>query len=142
MFIAMAYYEGENLEARLDRGPLTLEEALDVAIQTARGLSRAGKAGIVHRDIKPANLLVADEGVVKILDFGLAKLATGSKITKPGTRMGTAPYMSPEQVEGDEVDHRTEAVVLFPGSNAPLDTTRINGRSRWPMSNGASTEKS
>ena len=74
MFIAMAYYEGETLKAKLERGALPVAEAVDVAVQVARGLAKAHDAGIVHRDIKPANVMVTSDGMVKILDFGIAKL--------------------------------------------------------------------
>jgi serine/threonine-protein kinase len=71
----MAHYEGETLKQRIEQGPLALDDAIDIATQVGQGLSEAHAAGIVHRDIKPANLLIAKTGVVKILDFGLAKLA-------------------------------------------------------------------
>ncbi len=107
MFIAMAFYKGETLKIKIARGPLPVEEAVDIAIQTSRGLAKAHEEGIVHRDIKPANIMVTDEGVVKILDFGLAKIAA-SMLTKEGTTLGTVAYMSPEQARGETVDHRTD----------------------------------
>jgi serine/threonine protein kinase/tetratricopeptide (TPR) repeat protein len=115
-FIAMAYYEGEDLKSRIGRGPLKLDEALDIAIQSAQGLAKAHGQGIVHRDIKPANMLITTDGLVKIVDFGLAKLA-GTKVTRMGSTLGTARYMSPEQARGEDVDHRTDiwslGVVLY-----------------------------
>jgi len=107
-FIVMACYTGETLKNKIQRGRLRLEEALDIAIQTVQGLSRAHEAGIVHRDIKPANIILTDRGEVKILDFGLAKLAGYGKLTKTRSTAGTAAYMSPEQIQGGEVDARSD----------------------------------
>jgi serine/threonine-protein kinase len=108
IFIAMAYYEGETLKERIARGPLPVNEAIDLAIQVCRGLKKAHELGVVHRDIKPANIIITSDGVVKILDFGLAKLAGRPKLTKTGSTMGTAAYMSPEQSLGGFVDHRAD----------------------------------
>jgi serine/threonine protein kinase len=104
----MAYYEGETLTRRIREKPLPIEEAIDFAIQIAQGLAKAHEKEIVHRDIKPANIMLTADGVVKILDFGLAKLSTQTKLTKEGSTIGTISYMSPEQARGDEVDHRTD----------------------------------
>jgi serine/threonine-protein kinase len=89
----MAHYEGETLKERIARGP-ELDDAIDIATQVGEGLAEAHGAGIVHRDIKPANLLVTKTGVVKILDFGLAKLAGSEGVTQTGTTVGTVAYMS------------------------------------------------
>jgi len=117
MFIAMSAYRGETLKEKLDRGPLKLQEALELAIQIAQGLHKAHEEGIVHRDVKPANVMVTDDGVVKLLDFGLAKLGGRTLVTKEGTTLGTAAYMSPEQSRGEDVDRRTDiwsvGVVLY-----------------------------
>lgn len=117
MFIAMAYYQGETLKEKIARGPLKVKESIDIAIQIARGLSRAHDAGIIHRDIKPANIVITDHGDVRILDFGLAKLAGEAGLTKIGIAMGTVLYMSPEQARGEEVNHQTDiwslGVVLY-----------------------------
>ena len=112
--------EGETLRAKLDAAPILQKQAVDYALQVARGLSAAHEKGIVHRDLKPENLFVSRDGHVKILDFGLAKrveaVAPGQETsaptneghTEPGTVMGTAGYMSPEQVKGLSVDHRSD----------------------------------
>jgi len=116
-FIAMAYIDGPNLKEKIQAGPLKLDEALDIAIQIACGLQAAHEQGIVHRDIKSANIMLTEKGQAKIMDFGLAKLARGTQLTKTGTTMGTVAYMSPEQTRGKEVDHRTDiwslGVVLY-----------------------------
>ena len=85
-----------------------MEEAVDIASQVAAGLAKAHEAGMVHRDIKPANLIVTSDGVVKMLDFGLAKLAGMTKVTKTGMTVGTVAYMSPEQARGEEADARSD----------------------------------
>jgi non-specific serine/threonine protein kinase len=117
LFIAMAFYEGETLKERIERGLIKTEEAIEIAIQAAQGLGRAHEAGIVHRDIKPANIMVTNRGEAKIVDFGVAKLAGQAKLTKTGSTPGTAAYMSPEQARGEEVDQRTDVwslgVVLY-----------------------------
>ncbi len=115
-FIAMACYEGETLKQKIEGGPLPLETCLDYATQIAEGLSSAHRKGIIHRDVKPANIIVTTEEVVKIVDFGLAKMADLS-LTQSGTTLGTVVYMSPEQAAGREVDQRTDlwslGVVLY-----------------------------
>ncbi|MFQ5603713.1 MAG: protein kinase [bacterium] len=113
-FIAMAYYEGETLKEKIEsrKTGLAVEEAIDIAIQIAQGLAKAHSKGIIHRDIKPANVLITDDGQVKIIDFGLAKLKGRTVLTKTGTTMGTIAYMSPEQTQGAAVDHRTDIWAL------------------------------
>jgi dienelactone hydrolase len=117
LFLAMAYYVGETLKTKIDRGPLALEDALGYAVQIAEGLAKAHATGIVHRDIKPANVLVTGDGVVKIVDFGIAKLLGQTSVTRTGTKFGTLTYMSPEQVAGSVVDARSDlwslGVVLY-----------------------------
>jgi serine/threonine protein kinase len=106
-FISMPYYHGETIAAKLARGPIPIGEIVSYAIQTARGLAAAHARGIIHRDIKPANLIVTDADVVKILDFGIAKLS-GSPLTAPGFTPGTVSYMSPEQTRAEPTDARTD----------------------------------
>jgi serine/threonine protein kinase len=117
LFIAMAFYEGETLRKKIETGPAPAEEAIKLARQIAEGLAKAHEQGIVHRDIKPANVMLTKDGVVKIVDFGLAKLANTVRLTKTGAVVGTPAYMSPEQVQGLDVDHGTDiwalGVVLY-----------------------------
>ena len=114
MFIAMDYYEGETLKDKIvgvgakGPSPLQMNEAVEIAIQIATGLAVAHEKGIVHRDIKPANIFFTNDGLVKILDFGLAKLFGQTRLTKAGSTPGTVAYMSPEQTKCEEVDCRTE----------------------------------
>ncbi len=111
-FLVMELIEGESLDKKIERGPLSLKEALGFARQVADGLAAGHAKGVVHRDIKPRNLIVTPEGRVKILDFGLALLTEGSKLTKFDTMAGTVAYMSPEQAQGMEVDSRTDLWAL------------------------------
>ena len=130
-FIATEFIEGETLRRRMVHSPPTLPEAIDIALQVASALSTAHAAGIIHRDIKPENIMLRQDGIVKVLDFGLAKLterwragdvdpeaATKARVeTEPGVVVGTTAYMSPEQTRGFEVDPRTDiwslGIVLY-----------------------------
>lgn len=107
-FIAMAYYEGETLHDRIARGRLPPRQALTYAIGIARGLDCTHRAGIIHRDIKPHNIFITEHDEIKILDFGLAKAAADSQPSAPGHIPGTPDYMSPEQMDGDTIDQRTD----------------------------------
>src|SRR4051812_23190384 len=128
-FIVSELLEGEELRDRLNEGPIPLRKVIDFAQQIVSGLSAAHEKGIVHRDLKPENLFITNDDRVKILDFGLAKLsektnnihgsedATRKAMTDPGVVMGTAGYMSPEQVRGHNADHRSDifsfGVILY-----------------------------
>ena len=117
VFIAMAYYQGETLKNKIERGPTSLKEAIHLCRQIGAGLSKAHENGIVHRDIKPANLMVTDDQVIIILDFGVAKFQFKTDIASSGVIIGTPAYMSPEQASGKPVDHRSDVwsvgVILF-----------------------------
>ncbi|MFQ5653028.1 MAG: protein kinase, partial [bacterium] len=120
MFIAMEFIDGKSLEEIVGDGharPLPLDDAINYATQIAAGLQAAHEKGIVHRDIKSANIMITDKGQVKIMDFGLAKLANRSKMTVEGSTLGTAAYMSPEQARGEALDRRSDiwslGVVLY-----------------------------
>ena len=117
LFIAMAYYEGENLKDKITKGPINVNEAIDITVQICNGLERAHRNNIVHRDIKPANIFITSDGVVKILDFGLAKMKGQTRLTQMGSTTGTVHYMSPEQAKSEEVDQRSDiwslGVVLY-----------------------------
>lgn len=118
LFIVMEFVDGKSLKEKKDQ--LGAKQILEIGIQVAEGLAAAHEKGIVHRDIKPDNIMIRKDGIVQIMDFGLAKLFTSgnvSRLTKAGTTLGTMGYMSPEQVQGMEVDHRTDifslGVVLY-----------------------------
>jgi serine/threonine protein kinase len=112
LFISMALYEGETLKERIAKGTLELGVAKDITRQIGAGLARTHKNEIIHRDIKPANIFITTDGVVKILDFGLAKAKGQTQVTKMGATVGTIDYMSPEQTTGDVVDKRTDIWAL------------------------------
>ena len=111
-FIAMAYYEGEDLSELIARGPLPVGQAVDIALQIAQGLGATHRKQIIHRDLKPGNVIVDGDGLVTVVDFGLAKLAGRTQITRIGATVGTAAYMAPEQVRGESVDERADVWAL------------------------------
>lgn len=108
IFFAMALVEGETLAERTRTGPLPIDEALGLAIQIAEGLEAAHEKQIVHRDIKAANIIVTPRGRAVILDFGLAQIGERTRLTQSGVTLGTAVYMSPEQVQGAQLDSRSD----------------------------------
>lgn len=116
LFIVMPYYEGRTLKDVLNDGPLSADEAIEIAAQVAEGLSAAHLRGVVHRDVKPANLMLTEDGV-KILDFGLAKTIDSPRITIEGSMLGSATYMSPEQARCQSAGPRSDVwslgVILF-----------------------------
>lgn len=129
VFIAMGFYEGDTLKKKLSQSRISIQEALHIALQITRGLSKAHEHGVIHRDIKPANVIITHEGVVKIVDFGLARFVDDTRITHTGIAVGTLQYMSPEQVRGKQIDHRTDiwsvGVLLYEmmSGNLPFSST-------------------
>jgi serine/threonine protein kinase/Tol biopolymer transport system component len=115
LFLVMEFVDGQTLREK--KASTSLKQAVDIGMQVADGLAAAHEKGIVHRDIKPENIMVRKDGIVQIMDFGLAKLRGVSRLTKEGSAVGTAGYMSPEQVQGQEADHRSDifslGVVLY-----------------------------
>ncbi|MFQ5649376.1 MAG: protein kinase [bacterium] len=126
-FICMSYCEGITLKQMISDSRIDVSTGLNITIQIALGLAKAHKQGVVHRDVKPANIIIAPDGQVKVVDFGLAKLSDASKITRTGSTMGTPYYMAPEQVRGFKVDHRADiwalGVVLYQILTARLPFT-------------------
>ena len=138
-YVVMEHVEGETLRRRLARGPAAHPELLDLGAQLTDGLAKAHRAGIVHRDLKPENLMVTPDGLLKILDFGLAKVVAAplgdidarETLSRHGTQagmlLGTLEYMSPEQASGRAVDHRTDQFSV--GPHPPRDGHRASRRS-------------
>jgi len=122
MFIVMEFVDGRTLRTLIENAPgrrLPAKQALDIGIQIADGLAAAHEHGVIHRDIKPENVMVRNDGIVQIMDFGLARLrgSLAARLTTPGSTVGTAAYMAPELVEGQDADHRSDifslGVLLF-----------------------------
>jgi Tol biopolymer transport system component/predicted Ser/Thr protein kinase len=116
-FLAMEFVEGVTLKAKIAERPLPLEEAFGITAQMSAALQEAHEKNVTHRDIKPGNVMISSQGVVKIMDFGLARIGDGMRITKTGSALGTPAYMSPEQARGTKTDRRTDiwsfGVVLY-----------------------------
>ena len=117
LFLAMTYLDGPSLHARLRNGPLPVHQAIDIATQICRGLEEAHGKGLLHRDIKPGNLIISYNGLVRIVDFGLAWQPGDDHLTAVGTVVGTPVYMAPEQWQPQKVDHRADlwavGIVLY-----------------------------
>src|SRR5262245_41632001 len=109
-FIAMEYVEGQTLKQKLENGPLDLQFFKNIGLQVSEALAAAHSIGLIHRDIKPENIMITSQGNVKVLDFGLAKMIVSGdeNITGPGIVAGTVCYMSPEQVQGQSLDQRSD----------------------------------
>ncbi len=132
-YIVMQYLEGRTLRQMIGKKPLEIDLIVDIAKQVATGLEKAHSKGIVHRDIKPANIIVTEDGLAKIVDFGLAKLsaeqrsAAQDQMTSPGSAVGTTLYMSPEQVRGEELSPRSDlfslGVILYEAATGKLPYT-------------------
>ncbi len=116
-FFAMAHIEGQSLREVIKQGKLSVQGAIDYCMQICEGLNEAHTAGVVHRDIKPGNIIIDTKNKPRILDFGLATLSGEEKLTKTGSTLGTVGYMSPEQITGKDVDHRSDifsiGVILY-----------------------------
>ncbi len=142
LYFVMGYCGGETLQQKIDNKTLKLKKVLLYAIQTAQGISEAHSHGIIHRDIKPANLMVTKKDVVKILDFGIAKVGRLGMDTREGAVFGSLGYMSPEQSTGVPVDHRTDiwslGVVLY---EALTGRTPFEGEHEGTILNGILNEQ-
>jgi serine/threonine protein kinase/tetratricopeptide (TPR) repeat protein len=112
LFIVMGYYEGETLAQKLSRGAIPVRESLDLTIQIARGLSAAHARNIVHRDVKPSNIIITNDKMAKIVDFGLARIVATASATQSISSTGTLPYMAPEQILGEAIDQRCDIWAL------------------------------
>jgi serine/threonine protein kinase/Tfp pilus assembly protein PilF len=111
-FFVMEYLKGSPLSEIIEKGGLPSDQAVDIILQICEGLKEAHEAGIIHRDIKPSNIIMDKKGRCKILDFGLAAVQSEERLTKTGSLLGTVEYMSPEQVRGEKVDHRSDMFSL------------------------------
>ena len=144
-FIVMSYIDGHTLQEKFRGSPTDIEDGLEWARQIASGIHEAHKAGIIHRDIKSSNIMINRRRQIKIMDFGIAKVVEGPELTKIGSTLGTLAYMSPEQVRGKQVDHRSDiwsvGVVLyemfsgyrpFSGKNYDLMNAIVEDRPKPP----------
>ena len=111
-YFAMEYVKGKPLSEIIKTEGLSSDQAVDIALQICEGLREAHKSGIIHRDIKPSNIIIDENGRCRILDFGLAAIQSEERLTRTGSLLGTAEYMSPEQVRGEKIDHRSDIFSL------------------------------
>lgn len=111
-YMAMELVDGSELAERMEKAPISIREAVMIAEQVAEGLAFAHDNGVIHRDIKPGNIMLLPRGRIKIMDFGIARLKVSDLKTQLGTRLGTPKYMSPEQIGGGKLDHRTDIFSL------------------------------
>ena len=129
LFISMAYYNGETLKTKISKGTLEISENIDIAIQIAEGLTKVHNKGIIHRDIKPANIIIDNDGIVKIIDFGLSRLSRNFGERQHKSMLGTIPYMAPEEIMTKIVDHRIDiwslGIVIYEllTGNKPFDAS-------------------
>ena len=110
--MVMELLRGEPLSAHINRGDYSLEQVMDWIYQMGDALTTAHLHGVIHRDLKPDNLFVCEDGSIKVLDFGISKIANRSQISMEGSIMGTPYYMAPEQIKGEEVDERSDLFSL------------------------------
>ena len=146
-YLAMELLEGTDLRTRLKKGALPSAEAVEIAVQVADGLAFAHERGVVHRDIKPGNIMILARGQVKIMDFGIARMRQADFKTSTGMVLGTPKYMSPEQIAGEPVDHRSDifslgivlyemltGTRLFAGEDVPQITHNVTNVEHEPPS--------
>ncbi len=140
-FLVQEFLEGEDLRQALERAaPMSGVLRLEILLQVAEGLAYAHEQGVIHRDVKPANVRLVADGRVKVIDFGIAKLASDeSQLTQKGVTMGTASYLPPEQVRGGDTDHRAD---IFPSGCWPTSFSPASGPSAARPSRRWSTRSS
>lgn len=135
LYFSMPYYEGDTLRDKLKNNPPSVQRAVDIILQICEAIKTAHENNIVHRDIKPANILITNDNVVKVLDFGIAKVS-GAELTQTGQAIGTVSYMSPEQLQGETVDHRSDIWSLGVLFYELMSTHRpFKGKSNLAISN-------
>ena len=136
LFMVVEYVDGTTLSSVLREGKMQLDKSIEVAVQVLKALDYAHKEGVVHRDIKPANIMLTSKGAVKLMDFGIARSSNDQQLTQTGATLGSIYYMSPEQVRGASVDHRSDlysvGIVLY---EMVTGIRPITGESSWEVMN-------